>query len=293
MAIQFFSELSQNFINILEDDEYYDVTIEVGQDPEVKIFRAHMVILNYRSNYFRKNLSRDNKESDGIFTHVKLSEITPNTFQIILNNTVENILPTRNLHIDSRLITSKVAAYIASWIDRKETKHPIYGYTPYNTLDNPYEFKLLLRGSEDGLGWETFHDLCDYKSNTVVIAKVKGTNEILGGYNPLIWESRTNKSYSHTSDSFIFSFTFMNLKDVVLSRINKPDSAVLLYEKYGPSFGDDLTILFRGTVCYSKKDDYEKSIRSETDCFEFELEDYEVYEVLQIDYNEADEYDTY
>ena len=45
MSIQFFSKLSQNYIELLEDDEYYDITIEVGEDPNVKIFRAHMNIV--------------------------------------------------------------------------------------------------------------------------------------------------------------------------------------------------------------------------------------------------------
>ena len=38
---------------MLEDNEYYDVTIKVGDDPNVKIFRAHMIILSYRSPYLR------------------------------------------------------------------------------------------------------------------------------------------------------------------------------------------------------------------------------------------------
>ena len=84
MITQFLSQLSQNFINILKDDEYYDITIEVGQDPEVKIFRAHMVILSYRSTYFRRNLSTNKKNSDGILAHIKLPNISPNTFQILL-----------------------------------------------------------------------------------------------------------------------------------------------------------------------------------------------------------------
>jgi len=84
MTTQFFSQLSKNFINILKDDEYYDITIEVGQDPEVKIFRTHMVILNYRSAYFRRNLSTNKKNFDGIMAHIKLPNISPNTFQIIL-----------------------------------------------------------------------------------------------------------------------------------------------------------------------------------------------------------------
>ena len=84
MTTQFFSQLSQNFINILKDDEYHDITIEVGQDPEVKVFRAHMVILSYRSGYFRRNLSTNEKNSNGILTHIKLPSISPNTFQILL-----------------------------------------------------------------------------------------------------------------------------------------------------------------------------------------------------------------
>jgi hypothetical protein len=82
MTTQFFSQLSQNFINILEDDEYYDITVEVGQDPEVKIFRAHIVILNYRSTYFRRNLSTNKKDPNGL-AHIKLPNISPNTFQNI------------------------------------------------------------------------------------------------------------------------------------------------------------------------------------------------------------------
>src|SRR5688572_24448770 len=81
MTPQFFSQLSQNFIGILDDDKYHDVTIEVGQDSEVKIFRAHMVILNYRSEYFRRNLSA---KDDNILVHTKLPNISPNIFQIIL-----------------------------------------------------------------------------------------------------------------------------------------------------------------------------------------------------------------
>ena len=51
------SKLSQNLLEILNDEEYYDITIEVGNDPYIKIFHAHMVILNYRSPYLRRILS--------------------------------------------------------------------------------------------------------------------------------------------------------------------------------------------------------------------------------------------
>ncbi|RIA85547.1 hypothetical protein C1645_830634, partial [Glomus cerebriforme] len=46
--------LSQNLLETLIDDEYYDIIIEVGNDPDVKIFRAHRVILSCRSPYLRR-----------------------------------------------------------------------------------------------------------------------------------------------------------------------------------------------------------------------------------------------
>ena len=60
-------------------------TIEVGNDPYVKIFRAHMVILNYRSPYLRRILSTNNKKkNDGNLAHIKLPNILPENFQMIL-----------------------------------------------------------------------------------------------------------------------------------------------------------------------------------------------------------------
>ncbi|RIA93166.1 hypothetical protein C1645_874226 [Glomus cerebriforme] len=77
-------KLSQNLLEILNDEEYYDITIEVGNDPYVKIFRAHMVILCYRSPYLKRILSTNKKKNDGTLTHIKLSGISPENFHIIL-----------------------------------------------------------------------------------------------------------------------------------------------------------------------------------------------------------------
>src|SRR5579871_5790592 len=77
-------KLSQNLLEILNDEEYYDIIIEVGNDPYVKIFRAHMVILHYRSPYLRRILSANKKENNGTLTHIKLPNISPEIFQIVL-----------------------------------------------------------------------------------------------------------------------------------------------------------------------------------------------------------------
>ena len=84
MDDKFLPKLSQNLLEILNDNEYYDITIEVGNDPHVKIFRAHMVILYYRSPNLQRILSTNKKQKDGTLVHIKLPNILPETFQIIL-----------------------------------------------------------------------------------------------------------------------------------------------------------------------------------------------------------------
>src|SRR3954447_2981319 len=81
---KFLPKLSQNLLEILDDNDYYDITIEVGNDPYVKIFRAHIVILNYRSPYLRRILSTNKKKNNEELVHIKLSNISPEIFRIIL-----------------------------------------------------------------------------------------------------------------------------------------------------------------------------------------------------------------
>ncbi|UZO05059.1 uncharacterized protein OCT59_025420 [Rhizophagus irregularis] len=92
MSSQFLSKLSQNYIELLEDNEYYDITIEAGEDPNVKILRAHMNILCYRSSYLRRTLTSYKKNKDNVLAHIKLPNISPETFQIILKYIYGGIL---------------------------------------------------------------------------------------------------------------------------------------------------------------------------------------------------------
>ena len=82
--MQFLSKLSQNYVELLQNDEYYDITIEVGEDPNVKIFRAHINILCYRSPYLRRTLGTNKKNNDNVLAHIKLPNISPDIFQNIL-----------------------------------------------------------------------------------------------------------------------------------------------------------------------------------------------------------------
>ncbi|CAG8647339.1 27049_t:CDS:2 [Gigaspora margarita] len=77
----------------------------------------------------------------------------------------------------SNIITRKHAEMIYSCIDGNKF---------------PCKFRLLYRASRDGLKLKDFHKLCDDKEGTVVVLKVNQT-EILGGYNPMIWQKAPRK----------------------------------------------------------------------------------------------------
>ncbi|GBB96632.1 hypothetical protein RclHR1_00280024 [Rhizophagus clarus] len=495
---KFLTQLSHNLLEILDDEEYYDITIEVGNDPYVQTFRAHMVILNYRSPYLKRTLSTNKKKSDVNLTHIKLPNILPEIFQKILryiyggelslkeydtsdivkiliaaselglqelilhlqsflinNETnwieqnfnmiykmsfkigsfselqnfckelmfkqpekifnssdftsipekalislieqdnlemsdvqiwnhvlkwgiaqnpelssdlssysnddynilkktlqqcipliklqnlsskefLENIFPYKkilpeelyddllkiflnidfrpstketketkkaeevketmeieetkeikeissNKNIDSKIITNQHVELISKWIDRLENT---------DKLKNIYGFKLLLRGSRDGFSPEKFHKICNNESHTIAVIKVRKSNEILGGYNPIKWESRacttSYSEYSKTEDSFIFSFKNKNdIKNHILSRVKDAKHAIDNYYMCGPSFGRyDLKIRggnnrdFVQYASFCQQLSYEKQIRNTKD--NFSVEEYEIFQIIDI-----------
>ncbi len=178
-------------------------------------------------------------------------------------------------NVDSKIITYQHAELISKWIKRLEIT---------DKLTSLYEFKLLFRGSRDGLTSFKFHRICDNISPTVTIVKVKNSNEILGGYNPIGWKS--DGSYGSTKDSFIFSFNNFNINEIdnfILSRVINEHDAIFNGIFNGPSFGNgDLIIwgtnLNFGSYCHSKVKSYEKSIRKNED--NFDVEECEVFQIV-------------
>ncbi|CAB4417778.1 unnamed protein product [Rhizophagus irregularis] len=476
MSNQFFSKLSQNYIELLEDDEYYDITIEVGEDPNVKILRAHMSILCCRSPYLRRTLTSNKKNKDNALVHIKLPNISPEIFQIILkyiyggilqlngrdnseiikvmlaadefllhelvdyiqNYLIENksewmeqnfelihrtsfqsnsllqlqqfctdfmvkspekifksldfiSLPEKSLvqlikRDDLQMKEIEVWEHVLKWglaqnptllpdpntwsdddfktmantlqhclslirffsLSSKEFLQKVRPYKnllkrklyetllsfhldpDFNPTDNillprnpkidgiidskivnnldiistisrsivnvnskishvskfhlPYNFQLLLRGSRDGFTPEKFHKLCDDISHTVTFIKVKGTDEILGGYSPLIWRSSFS-GWGRTEDSFIFSFKNNDIKDAIISNIEDTDHAIYCNSNNGPRFGDDIVIHASCGYCTNyndircKKTYYEKKIRDIEG--NFSIDDYEVFQIVK------------
>jgi hypothetical protein len=178
--------------------------------------------------------------------------------------------------VDSKIITYQHAELISKWIKWIE-KLDIT-----DNIKNPHEFKLLLRGSRDGFTRGKFHDICDNQPRTVTIVKVKGSSEILGGYNPIKWKS--DGEFGVTKDSFIFSFkNKVNIGNYILSRVIDEKKAIRNSILYGPSFGNsDLIIcgfsLYTDEYSRSSKASYEKPIRQTVD--DFSVEECEIFQVV-------------
>jgi hypothetical protein len=175
-----------------------------------------------------------------------------------------------------------IVSLISRWIDNDIKSK--FAYT--RELYLPYEFKLLLKGSRDGFTPERFHELCDNKLCTVTFIKVKGTEEIIVGYNPLKWYS--DGKWGETKDSFIFSFKNKdNFRDSILSRVNDTSYAVYYHKCFGPTFGNDDFDIFVNEgdgsgeydYCRCMQVSYEKKIRDTED--EFSIEDYEVFQIIK------------
>ncbi|CAG8440741.1 11324_t:CDS:1 [Funneliformis caledonium] len=187
--------------------------------------------------------------------------------------------PPSNQHqdgIDSVLIDSKHLALICDWLTND--KHVSY-------QNIPFEFHLLVRGSRNGFGYKVFHELCDLKGPTITILRVHTSGELLGGYNPLNWDS-SKKIYYKTNKSFIFSLGDKNLQNTIYSKIKEPDEAIFQYRALGPCFGggiSDLKLYLGFDDAYGCtgncfKKSYEKSIMKKS---KFWVDEYEVFRIIK------------
>jgi hypothetical protein len=105
------------------------------------------------------------------------------------------ILLGRECICDSTLIEHQHFAIFASWVEKKANSH-------YNVKNIPYRFNLLYRASRDGNTPAAFHNKCDNKGATIVVAKIANSEQITGGYNPFQWN--TSGQAISTKDSFIY-----------------------------------------------------------------------------------------
>ena len=85
LPLKHISKLVNDLTNVLNESDYYDVEIKIGNGDDVKIFKAHSHILKARSLYFRVTLS-DNwveRSENGVILFEK-ENLSSRIFEIIL-----------------------------------------------------------------------------------------------------------------------------------------------------------------------------------------------------------------
>ncbi|CAG8549105.1 9978_t:CDS:2 [Ambispora leptoticha] len=214
-----------------------------------------------------------------------------------------NLLPPR-ARLCSEIITSHHSSLIASWIDHRD-------YTTTGKVCSPYRFKLVFRASRENFSLKILRqELLDVPM--IIVAKVSGTGEVVGGYTPTMTSKQPNK-YIATKDSFIFSFRvdrefsgnlddeYSNIDGIknrgstmkkthapikhVLSRVllNCWERAVTDISFGFLSFGmSDLRIggILNPKSAYCKRESYELRIRNVDG--PFHIDEYEVFQVLKV-----------
>ncbi|RIB17296.1 hypothetical protein C2G38_1444044 [Gigaspora rosea] len=84
MAIKHFEKLSNNYIELLEKGNDFNVIIKVGKSTDTKEFKTHSAILKCRSSYFQNKLENITKDTNGIIKIDLKSHISIQQFEIII-----------------------------------------------------------------------------------------------------------------------------------------------------------------------------------------------------------------
>jgi hypothetical protein len=182
------------------------------------------------------------------------------------------VLPPRKTQFifGSSILTTNYFKLISYWIDDGQEVLP-------NVLENgQYKYNLLLCGSKDGFSVDDFKLKCNNKGATIVIIKLKNSNKIIGGYNPIRWSA--SSKYLDTNRSFIFSFYLNTLKSstIILSRVKTHDYAISDSDHTkNQGFGCGDLYIFQKSC---KLVDYFVRIH---DSENFEIDDYEVFQVMK------------
>jgi hypothetical protein len=278
--------LAQNPTFIADSDTWTDDDFKIMENtlknciPLIRFYSLSSKDFLHKVSPYKKLLNRQ------LYKDLLNSYMDPGHESSYDNISLPRNIKTANVIIDSKIVNLNIVSIISRWIDKLDNNSK---FTYLRELYLPYEFKLLLRGSRDGFTPKKFHKLCDNKNNTVTFIKIKGTEEIVGGYNPLMWNSNDAVDWIQTQYSFIFSFkSRSNFKSAILSNVVNIDKAICYNSHRGPFFGDLRISSYSGpysspgsdfNVIYCSKKYYEKSIRDIDG--KFSIEDYEVFQIIK------------
>lgn len=119
----------------------------------------------------------------------------------------------------SALLTQTYANQIESWLG----EGPI-------TLT-----RIFYKQTGDGLNSNNFHNAVDGQGRTITVMSVSNySNQIIGGYNPINWDTHNHYHMASNTNAFLF-----NLTNTMLFRKNNTTWTHETYNNasYGPTFG--------------------------------------------------------
>ncbi|PKK71662.1 BTB-domain-containing protein [Rhizophagus irregularis] len=189
-------------------------------------------------------------------------------------------LPHRVGKIESKIIKSKHANIIINWINKKGLR----------TINDPhYEFKLIYRGSDDGINNNSFKNKCKGQIASLVVIKVQGSEKIFGGYSSIGFNSignllliKNNKGWPsyYSLNNFIFSFE--NIKDthnMKISRVINSSKAILDYYDNGFNFGQgSLCMKYQNLYVNNRNGIYENNLNTD---IVYTIEEIETFNVIR------------
>ncbi|POG53972.1 hypothetical protein GLOIN_2v1792123 [Rhizophagus irregularis DAOM 181602=DAOM 197198] len=206
---------------------------------ETEVTKALEQLLKTETDYnviIYAGKKHDSKKKDEKYVIYKLN-ISPQVFDVIL----------KYLYAGYVDITDKIGTELLNIIIASDKLY-LENLTRF-TKDYIVEHRQLLQNDPVG-ALQT--------GATIIVLKIKNSEGIIGGYNPLEWDS-TNGSFKHTKDSFLFSF------------INKKNGQMA---KVGYSNGNKYSITSYDNPCsYPKLDGIPKGT--------FDMDDFEVFQVIK------------
>ncbi|CAG8614961.1 18325_t:CDS:2 [Acaulospora morrowiae] len=92
MKAEFFKNLSQDLIKLLETNDEYNIIIEAGAAPATKSFKVHSVILCHRCPILYDEIKKVDHNENNIRVITK-TQISATIFEVIINGAInlENI----------------------------------------------------------------------------------------------------------------------------------------------------------------------------------------------------------
>ncbi|POG81691.1 hypothetical protein GLOIN_2v1762929 [Rhizophagus irregularis DAOM 181602=DAOM 197198] len=164
--------------------------------------------------------------------------------------------------IESNIIKPILAKLIVNWIGN----------------DQLYRFKLIYRGSRDGISNKSFREKCKGRVASLVLIKVKDTNKVFGGYSSIGFCSLGNDftlinsddyhdfRFYNSSDNFIFSFeNSEDTRHMKISRVVNKSQAILDIDRSGFNFGwGSLSMNNINLHANNHSNNYENNLKTDT-----------------------------